>query len=186
MVSTANLQDDDPEMSPINRKLLHEVTPKCMCKSKRGRRMNVILEFRYPNQHNNCFSPLKVYFRQFASTGAWIEMNKILGWQCPNCYKEQDHHRIASIVNAVTGETRTEERTNEGIVISRGKVEDIWYAHIALVPQQLSHLISNEWKTRSRHAEERVDGGGHLLPWIEMNNVQAMQAMPLLNPDEDE
>ena len=160
----SSLGPDDPEMSVISDTKLYEVTPKCMCKSKRGRRMNAILEFRYPNQHNHCLSPKKVYFRQFAKTGAWIQMNKIVGWECHNCYRQQEHSRIASIVNGETGETRTEERTNEGVVVNRGRVEDIQYENIDLVPDELSHLIPDEWKIRVANAEPGVSVWGHLMP----------------------
>jgi len=160
---SSTLGPDDPEMSAISMQMLKFVTPKCMCKSKRGRKMNVILEFRYPNQHNNCFSPLKVYFRQFASTGAWIEMNKILGWQCPNCHERKEHSRIA-LISRGGDDAVPEVKTNEGLVVNRGRVEEMWYEHIGLVPYQLKHLIPDEWWERAKSRDYREDGGGYLLP----------------------
>lgn len=140
----SNLGTDDPDMSAISRKMLKGITPKCMCKSKRGRKMHAILSH-------------KVYFRQFL-TGVWIEMNQILGWECPNCYKREGHYRIA-LISRDGDDPEPEVRTNEGLVINRGRAEDIMYEQIYLVPNELTHLIPDDW----------TEGFGRLLPnaWLE-------------------
>ncbi|MBF84140.1 MAG: hypothetical protein CL489_06635 [Acidobacteria bacterium] len=135
----SSLGIEDITMSAISRKMLKTITPKCMCKSKRGRKMHAILS------HN-------LYFRQFLS-GTWIQMNKILGWECLNCYERNEHSRIA-LIRRGGGTAKPELRTNEGLVINRGRAENIMYEDIGLVPDELKHLIPDDW----------TEGFGKLLP----------------------
>ena len=141
-------EDYDPTMNPVHRDVLKSHTPKCMCKSTRGRKMEMILEQR-------------VCFRQFL-TGVWIQMKRVVGWQCFNCHEFQGHSRIALISrHGHAGEP--ELRTNEGLVINRGRAENIMYEDISLVPDELKHLIPDDWKY----------GFGQLLPNPDLPEVMA-------------
>ena len=94
----------------------------------------------------------RVCFRQFL-TGVWIEMKRIVGWQCINCYKFQEHSRIA-LISRGGGDPEPEVRTNEGLILNRGRAENIMYEDIGLVPDELKHLIPDDW----------TEGFGRLLP----------------------
>ena len=142
----ASLGTTDLNMSAISRKMMKSIQPKCMCKSKRGRKMHAILS-------------LKLYFRQFLS-GTWIQMNKILGWECLNCHERKEHSRIA-LISRGGGTAKPELRTNEGLVINRGRAEDIMYENIGLVPDELKHLIPDDW----------TEGFGKLLPNPDLSEV---------------
>jgi len=135
----SSLGTDDLNMSAINPKMLKAITPKCMCKSKRGRKMHAILSH-------------KLYFRQFL-TGTWVQMNKILGWECLNCHERKEHSRIA-LIRKDGAEAVAKRVTNEGLVINRGRAEHIMYEDIGLVPNELKHLIPDDW----------TEGFGKLLP----------------------
>jgi len=144
----SHLGKDDLDMSATHRDVMKRHAPKCMCKSTRGRKMDILLSNR-------------VYFRQF-KTGAWAELRKVLGWACRNCDNAELHCRTASIYNTATKESQIEIKKNEGVVIRRGYAEDILYEDIGLVPDELKHLIPDGW----------TEGFGRLLPNPELAEHQ--------------